>query len=227
MNVVIKNTRARTVIKYVSIAAMIAVAIAGGVLWDGRHYASATFLLVTLSLVLFLTGFDRRTTGTRRMVLVAVMTALSVAGRLIPVVKPTTALTILAGMYLGPQAGFLTGALSAVISNFYFGQGPWTPFQMLAWGLCGLFAGYLAKPLRNRAVLISYGALTGVLFSAVMDVWTVMWSTDSPSLALYGAAMLTALPYTVLYCLSNAAFLLLLARPIGSKLERIKIKYGV
>lgn len=227
MNMVIKNERARAVVKYLSFAAIAAVAIMGALLFDGRHYAAATLVLVCLSLVLFLTGFDRRTTGTRRMVLVSVMTTLSVAGRLIPVIKPTTALTILAGMYLGPQAGFLTGALSAVISNFHFGQGPWTPFQMLAWGLCGYIAGLLANPLERMPLLVVYGVVSGVLFSAVMDVWTVMWTGAESGAALYAAALVTALPHTVMYCVSNAVFLLLLAKPIGSKLRRIKIKYGV
>ena len=83
------------------------------------------------------------------------MVALSVTGRFIPFFKPVTALTVLTAVYLGGEAGFLCGALSAVISNFWFGQGPWTPFQMLAWGMIGLFAGLLASPLKRSRIRLS------------------------------------------------------------------------
>ena len=110
------------------------------------------------------------------MVLVAVMTAISVLGRFIPFFKPITALTVITAMYLGGEAGFLVGSLSALLSNFYFGQGPWTAFQMLAWGLIGYVAGLIAESLkRNRALLLAYGVLSGIAFSLIMDVWTVLW----------------------------------------------------
>ncbi|MBR6359135.1 MAG: ECF transporter S component [Lachnospiraceae bacterium] len=164
----------------------------------------------------------------RRLVIIAVMTALSTAGRFIPVIKPVSAVTIITGMYLGGAAGFTTGALSALLSNFYFGQGPWTPFQMLAWGLTGLFSHILSKFLKkNRFLLLAHGALWGILFSLIMDVWTVIWMNGEWSAAPYLAALLSAVPHTVTYIVSNVLFLALLARPMGEKLERVKLKYGV
>lgn len=196
-----------------------------------RHYALASMLIALMSLVLFSCGFERRKTGTRRMILVAVMTALSVVGRfvfaVIPAFKPITAIVVITAIYIGPEAGFLTGALSAVISNFYFGQGPWTPFQMLSWGLIGLFAGLLSRPLKKSRILLSlYGIFAGAGYSIVMDVWTVLWYNGSFDPALFAAAMATALPYTILYAVSNVIFLNVLARPFGEKLARVKIKYG-
>ena len=162
------------------------------------------------------------------MVIVAVMTALCIVGRFIPFFKPVTALTIITAMYFGGEAGFFVGAMSAVLSNFYFGQGPWTPFQMLAWGLVGLFAGYLAKPLKTGKVfLLFFGVLSGVIFSFVMDIWTVLWYNGTFDFGMYLSAMSAAVPHTALYAISNFIFLWLLAKPIGEKLERIKIKYGV
>lgn len=199
---------------------------------SGRsQYALSTLLLVLMALILFSCGFERRKTGTRRLILVAVMSALSVMGRFIfsaiPGFKPITAMVVITAIYIGGEAGFLTGVLSAVISNFYFGQGPWTPFQMLAWGLIGLFAGAAAPLLKkNRAALSLYGLFAGAAYSLILDVWTVLWYNEGFDPALYGAAVIAALPYTILYAISNVVFLNLLARPFGEKLERVKIKYG-
>ena len=181
-----------------------------------------------LALLLFTAGFEKRSTGTRRMVITAVMTALCFAGRFIPFLKPISALTIITGMYLGGEAGFLVGALTAVLSNFYFGQGPWTAFQMLAWGMIGLFGGVLSPLLRkNRMFLLGYGLIAGLMYSFTMDIWTVLWYAEGFSIKLYLSALVTAIPYTASYAVSNVLFLALLAKPFGEKLERIKIKYGV
>lgn len=196
-----------------------------------HNYALCALMITLLSLVLFSCGFERRKTGTRRMILVAVMAALSIMGRIvfaaIPAFKPITAVVVITAMYIGPEAGFLTGSLSAVISNFYFGQGPWTPFQMLSWGLLGLLAGFLSTPLKKSRVLLSlYGIFAGAIYSFIMDVWTVLWYNGSLNAGLYAAALISALPYTALYALSNVVFLNVLARPFGEKLERVKVKYG-
>ncbi|MBR6420794.1 MAG: ECF transporter S component [Oscillospiraceae bacterium] len=194
----------------------------------GQYYAFISFVMVLCALLLFLAGFDRRELGTRRMILVSVMTALSVVGRLLPVIKPITALTVLSALYLGKEAGFLVGALSAVLSNFIMGHGPWTPFQMLAWGLIGLFAGMLSKPLlRSRLLLYGYGLLSGAAYSLLLDVWTTVWTYGEFTLDAYAAAISTALPYTILYAVSNVLFLALFAKPIGDKLHRIEVKYGL
>ena len=213
----------RTVIPFVLIPAVV---IAGAVLLGG-NYVYVILAVAVLSILLFLCGFEKKKTGSRRLVLVCVMVALAVVGRFIPLFKPVAALTAICGIYLGPEAGFLCGALSALISNFYFGHGPWTPFQMLAWGLIGLFAGLMCEILKkNRAALYIFGALSGVFFSLVMDVWTVLWTGAFDS-SLYISAIIAAVPHTIIYALSNVIFLILCAKPMGQKLERLKIKYGV
>lgn len=200
-----------------------------GVLWESPSaYLPISIAIALLSLLLFVAGFEQKKIGTRRSVLVSVMIALCIVGRLIPLFKPVTALVVLCAIYLGPQAGFYTGALSALLSNFIFGQGPWTPFQMLAWGLIGLFAGLLAGLLRkSRLALLGYGLLSAIAFSAVMDVWSVLWMSGGVTPDAYLAAIVAALPHTALYAVSNLAFLWICAKPIGDKLGRIKIKYGI
>ena len=187
-----------------------------------------SFAAASLAVLLFLLRFERKKVGTRRLVIVSVMTALCIAGRFIPFFKPGTAITVLAAMYLGRESGFLIGAMAALLSNFYFGQGPWTAFQMLAWGLIGWFAGMLAQPLKHRrAAMLLYGVLSGIAYSLLMDVWTVMSLNGNFTVPLYLAAVASSLPHMILYAVSNFLFLWFLAKPFGDKLERIRIKYGI
>ncbi|MCR4640068.1 ECF transporter S component [Ruminococcus sp.] len=225
----IRNEKLRNVVRIaVPFVIIPAIAIAGALFFDEKRHILIALAVALLSLVLFEAGFEKKSTGTRRMVIVAVMTALCFAGRFIPFLKPIAALTVITALYLGGEAGFLVGSLSAVLSNFYFGQGPWTAFQMLAWGLIGLLAGMLSKPLlKSRVLLLIYGAMAGLGYSFFMDIWTVLWYNEGFSVKLYAAALISAIPYTLSYAVSNVLFLFLLAKPLGEKLSRIKTKYGV
>ena len=227
--IVIRNARARSILRRVIPFLIVPTLVAAGVfLLQEKHYALIAWLIAVCALVLFAAGFERRRTGHRRLVLVSVLTALTVAGRFIPLLKPVTAMTILTGMYLGGESGFLVGALSAAISNFYFGQGPWTPFQMFAWGMIGLIAGYLSRTLKkSRWMLMLWGLIAGAAYSFIMDIWTVLWYHGTFSAGLYGAALLSALPHTLSYIIANVLYLALLSRPIGEKLERICLKYDI
>ncbi len=204
----------------------------GSTVFRGKRYAFVSLAVALLACVPVFLTFERRAQDTARLILIAVMTALSVVGRLLfavlPGFKPVTAMVVITAMYFGGEAGFLTGALTAVLSNFYFGQGPWTPFQMFTWGLIGLIAGLLSVPLKkSRILLCIYGALSGIAFSMVMDVWTVLWWDGSFVLSRYLTALISSLPYTAIYAVSNVIFLLVLVKPIGIKLERMKNKYGI
>ncbi len=225
----IKNKNVRNALKILIPFFIIpALVILSGGVFKGKQYLLISALIAVAALFLFAAGFEKKKTGSRRLVLVSAMTALCIVGRFIPFFKPITALTIITAIYLGAESGFLVGALSALLSNFYFGQGPWTAFQMLAWGMIGLIAGYLSAPLKkSRVFLLLYGAISGVLFSLIMDLWSVMWYAGELNLTLYKAGLITALPHTALYTVSNLVFLWFLAKPFGEKLERVKIKYGV
>ena len=131
-----------------------------------------------------------------------------------------TAVVVLTAVYLGSSAGFLTGSFSALISNFYFGQGPWTPFQMLAWGIIGFLAGILRNKLKNRITLSLYGVFAGILYSVILELWNVLWYSNSFDINLYLAFLLSSLPHTAIYAVSNVIFLMLMYKPIGSKLKR-------
>ena len=209
-----------------------AVIVLGFTVFSEVKYIYIALAVAALSLVPFLLRFEKKDHSVTYLLLIAVFTALSVIGRLafsaVQAFKPVTAVVVIAAMYFGPEAGFLTGSLSALLSNFYFGQGPWTVFQMAAWGLLGFLAGVLAERLKKNLVLLSvYGAFSGVVYSLMMDVWHAMFEDGIFSWGRYVTSVTTSVWFTVMYAVSNVVFLLLLARPIGKKLDRIKTKYGI
>jgi uncharacterized membrane protein len=201
-------------------------------LFGGKHYSAATLLAAFLACLPFYCSFERQNYGkSKEIMMISIMTALSVCGRIvfgfIPFFKPVTAITIISGMYLGYSAGFVTGSFSALISNIYFGHGPWTIFQMLSWGLIGCLAGVMGKKLENKIYIIIFSIFSGTIFSVIMDLWTVLNIDSTFSLSRYMAVFMSGVPVTVTYSVSNIIFLLLMQKPFGRKLERAKLKYGI
>ena len=142
--------------------------------------------------------------------------------------KPLTAFTIISGMYLSAPAGFICGSFSALISNIYFGQGPWTLFQMISWGLIGFISGVIGeKLLEKRIILVIYAFISGVLFSLIMDLWTVLNIDKEFNFSRYIIQLISSFPIMIIYSLSNIVFLILLQKPIGKKLKRAKKRYGI
>ncbi|MDD5796537.1 MAG: ECF transporter S component [Oscillospiraceae bacterium] len=223
----------KKIIKYiVFLCAMPLLIIGGALIFPQKSFAVVSLLTVLFACVPFFISFEYKKSSSRTLVIIAVMTALSVAGRFvfspIPFFKPVTTIVIITALYMGEEAGFLTGALSAVISNFYFGQGPWTPFQMFAWGIVGFTAGILRKRiLQSKIIMTIYALLSGILYSFIMDIWTTLWADGYFNISRFFASIATAAPVTAIYAVSNVIFLLLLAKPIGKKLDRIKTKYGL
>ena len=214
------------------LVAIPAVIFSGVVFFREKSYAWLSLCIAVFSCIPIFYCFERKESTAKEITVLAVMIAISVAGRFIfawlPGFKPVTAITVIVALWLGKEAGFVVGSLSAVVSNFYFGQGPWTPFQMFAWGFIGFLAGILANPLKkNKILLCVFGALAGILFSMTMDIWTAIWMDNSFNISRYLASVASSLPSTAEYAVSNVIFLLLLSKPIGEKLERIKKKYGL
>lgn len=192
-------------------------------------------LIIVLAVIalcsVFLIICEHRNTDVKKIMLITVMTALAVAGRIVfaglPGFKPVTAIIIITGMYLGTDAGFYCGALTALITNFYFGQGAFTPFQMLIWGLIGIMASLLSRHLKkDKLVLVAFGIFSGIIFSVLMDIYTVIWTFGKFDWYAYGLMIASAVPFTVIYAVSNVVFLLALAGPIGKKIEHAIKKYS-
>jgi uncharacterized membrane protein len=209
-----------------------AVIMLGAFVFKEKQFAFITLTAVVVSCIPFFMNFEKNSRNIHKLVIISVMIAMSVTGRFIfapiPHFKPVTAIVIITAIYFGSEAGFMTGALSAVISNFYFGQGPWTLFQMFTWGLIGLVAGLMSNKLKTSKVLLSvYGVFAGVAFSLIMDAWTVLWYQNGFPIDIYLTTIGTASYVSVVYAVSNVIFLLFLCKPMGEKLSRIKLKYGL
>lgn len=185
-------------------------------------------VLIALALcMLLLLYYENKKIKAGEIILIAVMTAMSITGRFVfaafPGFKPVTAIVIITGIYLGKEAGFYCGALTALITNFYFGQGAYTPFQMLIWGFIGIVSGVFCEQLKNKKyLLLIWGIISGVIFSLFMDVYTVIWTFGSFKWSMYLVLISSAINFTVIYALSNVFFLLALTKPIGKKLEHAR-----
>ncbi len=204
----------------------------GAKIFKEKQYAWISLCVAILACVPFFIRFESRDNDVRRLVLIAVMVALSVVGRFVfapvPGFKPVTAMVAVTAMYFGSEAGFMTGALTAVISNFYFGQGPWTPFQMFAWGIIGFIIGLIAEPLkRSTFLLVLSGIIAGVAFSLLMDVWSTLNADGTFNIMRYFSFVVSSLQFMAIYAVSNVIFLLVLSKPIGKIFERVKVKYGM
>lgn len=162
---------------------------------------------------------------------VAIMTAFASAGRIlfapIPDFKPTTAIIILAGISFGPFGGFLTGVFTAICSNFFFGQGVWTLWQMTAWGFVGFLAGLLTKCkfLDNLVKIVVFGLFSGILYGIIVNIFNVIVYVRPLNWASVLASFISAFVFDFVHSVSTALFLFILSSPWLKKLDRIKKKY--
>ena len=123
----------------------------------------------------------------------------------------------------------MVGALAALVSNFFFGQGPWTPWQMYAWGLVGYGAGLLARSrlFSRTAGVCAYGFVACLGYGFILNLWSILGffhpQTAAEALAVYAAA----LPFDIAHGVATVAFLLVLYAPWRRKIARVKVKYGL
>ena len=169
--------------------------------------------------------FEAGTDSTRELAVIATLAAAAAAGRVlfaaVPGVQPVTVIAIVAGASLGLRAGAATGALAAFVSNFFLGQGIWTPQQMLGWAVCGVIGALLAPALRNRWVLAVVAAVLGFAFSASIDVW--LWYGFSPHTV---TALVAVVGRGLWFDAAHAAGNVVLALAAGPELRRMLDRYA-
>jgi len=164
------------------------------------------------------------TSSARDLTLVATLGGLAAAGRVlfapVPDVQPVTVMVAAAGVALGPRRGFAVGALAAISSNFFLGQGPYTPWQMLAWGGCGVLAGVCRRLLRGRLAFAAFCIVLGFAFGTLMDLW--QWFGFYPHTWVALSAVLgSGVAFNVAHATGN----LILALVAGPELRRVLERY--
>lgn len=222
-------------------AAAAAVAVAVSALVGGRAYVAASFIVVLCASIPFFIRFEQRRPQARELALLAVLCALAVASRAafvwVPHFKPMAGIIMIAGMALGPSSGFMVGSMAALVSNFIFGQGPWTPWQMLAFGLCGLVFGLIGRRVVRPGVHLGWGvrvalAVVGGLFivlvaGPVLDTSSLFLMVSRLTPEAAAAVYLAGFPVNCSHGIATAVTLLLLADPLLSRLSRLGKKYGM
>lgn len=195
--------------------------------------AAVSLVASVASLVLFFAGYEWRRPSLRETMPVVVLAALAAAGRILfapfPDVKPVSAITIVAGAAFGRQSGFMVGALAALVSNFFFGQGAWTPWQMYAWGLIGWLAGVLASAhvFDKPWTVYVYGFASGLLYGLILNLWSLLGFYHPQTLAEAMVIWAAALPFDITHSIATVAFLGILWAPWHRKLKRLKTQYGL
>ena len=201
----------------------------------GRKYLVTSVLIVVETMIPFFVAFEGRKPQARELVILSVLSALAIGGRAVffalPGFKPVAALVILSGVAFGAEAGFLVGAVTMLVSNVLFGQGPWTPWQMFAMGLLGLLAGILFRKgllNRDRLSLSVFGGLSiFVIYGGILNPTSVWMYQAEPSLNMILATLVTGLPADAVHAMATVFFLWFLSETMLEKLDRVKVKYGL
>ena len=199
-----------------------------------RKYYFISLLIIIETIIPFLLAFEGRKPKARELMIVSVLCAITVAGReaffMLPQFKPVAAIVIIAGICFGGETGFLVGAISGFVSNFFLGQGAWTPWQMFAFGIVGFIAGLLFGKgfiRKTKMSLCLYGGLaTMIVYGIIMDTQTLS-VMHNPSATTIMSVYLLGLPFNVIHAASTVFFLWFIAEPMIEKLDRIKTKYGI
>lgn len=220
------------------ILVLIPLLIAFGIVFlKGRSYYFISICVIVAAMLPFFAAFEDRRPQARELVLISSLVVIATAGRavffMLPHFKPVTALVIVAGIGLGAEAGFLTGAMTGFVSNFFFGQGPWTPWQMFAFGVIGFLAGLLfeKRMRRGNVPLVGvcvYGFLaTVVIYGLLLDTSTALSVLEGLTWQSVLACYVAGVPVNITHGVSTVVFLLLCAKPMLKKIRRMRKKYGL
>lgn len=209
-----------------------------GISWymGDRKYYIASVLIMIYSMIPFFASFESRRPDARELVTLAVMCAIAVASRAAfvwaPNFKPIGGIVMITAMSFGPQAGFMTGSLSLIVSDMLFGQGPWTPWQMFSFGLLGFISGLLGRKGIIKAQKPFGAAVAGfimmvLIVGPLLDTCTVFTMAQMLNAESILSIYIAGIPVNVSQGIAVFLCVLLLSRPMSEKLDRIKTKYGM
>lgn len=198
---------------------------------DTSYYLVSVAVLI-LSMLPFLISFEREKPSSRELTLIAGLTALAIVSRavfyLLPQIKPIAAIVAISGVCLGAKRGYIVGCFSMFISNFIFGQGVWTPFQMVAMGMIGLLFGVIFKKLAPKRLALSVvGFISVLIYGLIVDTCSAIFLCNdlniSSILTVYGSGMI----FNLIFAVTTFVCLFIFGEEMTAKINRINIKYGI
>ena len=201
--------------------------------------ADSPLVSITLIIlvVLFLAGFiyaifkmyEQKKPPVESIVLIAVLTALATVGRLIfislPAVNLASFIIIMVGVVFDKEEGFMVGALTALVSGLFMGMGYWVLFQMLAWGLMGASAGWLASRFDNIGFRVVFGFLWGFLYGWITDLSVILYSGPALGISQIIILFMNSFTYDLIHGVTNAVLLAALYGWFKKMFTRAKVKY--
>lgn len=200
----------------------------------GRSYYITSTLMILELMVPFFMAFEGRKPQARELVVIAVMCAIAIVARTaipIPHFKAIFAVIMLSGIAFGPEAGFMVGAISAFASNFFYGQGAYTPWQMMAYGAGGMLAGFLFAKGRlpqKPWIMALFGFFATILWvGPLLDCSHIFLMLSVINRDSVLAALLSGFPVNLSQAICTVLIMLLFGRPLLDKLDRVKTKYGM
>lgn len=223
--------------KKVITPAVMVITLLGVIVWQlfssTTSYYLVSVAILILSMLPFLIDFEKSDKSAAELAILAGITALAVAGRavfyLVPQVKPIAAVVAVGAVCLGAKKGYIIGCFSMFISNFIFGQGMWTPFQMVGMGLVGLIFGALFNKIKySRISLCIVGFLSVfIVYGFIVDTSSVLFLSTDLDVKSAFAVYLSGLPFNLTFAISTAVFLFVFGEQLVKKLKRIIIKYRI
>ena len=226
----------RTKIATLLILFLIPLTIFIGIYYLGdKKYYFISLLIILETMIPFGFAFENRKPKARELVIISSLCAIGVAGRtaffMLPQFKPVAAIVIISGVAFGGETGFLVGAITAFVSNFFFGQGPWTPWQMFSFGIIGFLAGIMFQKgilRKTKTDMCVFGFLaTFVIYGGIMNPASVIMWQSNININMVLSSYVMGMPFDFIHAVSTVFFLFFAAEPMLEKLERIKIKYGL
>ena len=226
----------RTKIATLLILFLIPITIFIGIYYLGdKKYYFISLLIILETMIPFAFAFENRKPKARELVIISSLCAIGVAGRtaffMLPQFKPVAAIVIISGVAFGGETGFLVGAITAFVSNFFFGQGPWTPWQMFSFGIIGFLAGIMFQKgilRKTKTDMCVFGFLvTFVIYGGIMNPASVIMWQSNININMLLSSYVMGMPFDFIHAVSTVFFLFFAAEPMLEKLERIKIKYGL
>jgi len=197
-----------------------------------RYAPALSFVFLVFLIGIFMVEYESANISSKEVALVGIMAAIISVARIpfapLPNIQPCTFLIIATGLVFGPLSGLMCGTLTAGVSNMFLGQGPWTPWQMVAWGVVGMIAGYIGRrypDLSLRAIVI-LGVLGSLFYGLIMDMssWIIFYNLDPAKLVM---VLVVGVPFNIAHALGTVVFTFVLGKPVLFYLRRFQRRFHI